>query len=71
MIGDTQSIFHSSEQTSILIDQFQLAWFILTFKMAATEKAYTFMNHVVLFPFKSCNLNLVPERGTQKKKKTR
>lgn len=37
--------------------------------MAATENAYTFMNHVFLFPFKSCNLNLVPERGTQKKKK--
>lgn len=40
-----------------------MAWFILTFKTAAIENAYTFMNHIVLFPFKSYNLNLIPERG--------
>lgn len=54
MIGDKHSVFYSIEQTSILIDQFQLAWISLCFfKTAGNENAYTFMNHIVLFPFKS------------------
>ena len=28
------------------------------------------MNHIILFPLKSYNLNLIPERGTLKKEKT-
>lgn len=36
--------------------------------MAAIENAYTFMNHIVLFPFKPFNLNLIPERGFLKEK---
>lgn len=63
------SLFYSFEQTLILIDQFQLAWFVLIFKTAATENAYTFLNNIVLFSLKSYNLNLVPERGILKKRK--